>query len=93
MTPRIVNCIKLKQELPGLATLPMPGDLGKKIYDNVSQKAWDEFVEYFKMVINEYRLDLTNPISDQIFEQKASEYFFGDNISMPEGYVPPPQNH
>ena len=89
MTTRIVYCIKLKQELPGLEYPPMPGDLGRKIYENVSQKAWEEFIEFFKMVINEYRLDLTNPISDQIFEQKASEYFFGENISMPDGFIPP----
>jgi Fe-S cluster biosynthesis and repair protein YggX len=89
MSERIVKCIKLGQELPGLKSQPMPGELGKKIFDNVSQQAWDEFVDYFKMVINEYRLDLTNPISDQIFVQKAEEYFFGSNLSMPEGYVPP----
>jgi Fe-S cluster biosynthesis and repair protein YggX len=41
------------------------------------------------MIINEYRLDLTNPLADQIFQQKAEEYFFSDNAAMPEGYVPP----
>ena len=89
MSERIIKCVKLGEELPGLSSPPMPGDLGKRIFENVSQKAWDEFVEYFKMVINEYRLDLTNPIADQIFAQKAEEYFFGDNAIMPEGYVPP----
>ncbi len=89
MSERTVNCVKFKQELPGLESQPMPGELGKMIFENVSKQAWNEFVEYFKMVINEYRLDLTNPIADQIFEQKAREYFFGDNISMPEGYIPP----
>jgi Fe-S cluster biosynthesis and repair protein YggX len=67
----------------------MPGEIGKKIYEQVSQQAWNEFVEYFKMIINEYRLDLTNPLADQIFQQKAEEYFFSDNAAMPEGYVPP----
>lgn len=89
MNVRIVKCIKLGQELPGLDAPPMPGKLGKQIYENVSAQAWQEFVEYFKMVINEYRLDLTNPVSDQVFEQKARDYFFGDNFMMPEGYVPP----
>ncbi len=41
------------------------------------------------MVINEYRLDLTSPMADQIFEQKIEEYFFSDNLKMPEGYIPP----
>jgi Fe-S cluster biosynthesis and repair protein YggX len=89
MPDRIVKCIKLGEELPGLKSPPIPNELGKKIYENVSQKAWNEFLEYFKMVINEYRLDLTSPMADQIFEQKIEEYFFSDNLKMPEGYVPP----
>ena len=89
MAERIVKCVKLGIDLPGLKTQPMPGELGKKIFETVSQKAWDEFLEYFKMVINEYRLDLTNPLADEIFGQKVEEYFFGESPEMPEGYVPP----
>jgi Fe-S cluster biosynthesis and repair protein YggX len=89
MSERMVKCIKLGQELPGLDTPPTPTELGRKVYENVSKQAWDEFVEYFKMVINEYRLDLTSPMADQIFEQKMNEYFFTNNPQMPEGYVPP----
>jgi Fe-S cluster biosynthesis and repair protein YggX len=89
MVERIVKCIKSGRELPGLKSPPMPSDLGRKIYENVSQQAWNEFVEYFKMVINEYRLDLTSPMADQIFQQKAEEYFFSGSAKMPEGYVPP----
>lgn len=85
----MVKCIKLGQELPGLDAPPTPSELGKKVYENVSKQAWEEFVEYFKMVINEYRLDLTSPMADQIFEQKMNEYFFTDNPQMPEGYIPP----
>jgi Fe-S cluster biosynthesis and repair protein YggX len=92
MTERLVFCIKLKQELPGLKSPPTPSELGKKIFENVSQKAWEEFLEYFKMVINEYRLDLTSPIADQILEQKMQEYFFSDDLKMPEGFVPPKRN-
>jgi len=89
MSDRMVKCIKLGQELPGLDSPPTPSELGKKVYENVSKQAWDEFVEYFKMVINEYRLDLTSPVADQIFEQKMNEYFFSENPQMPEGYIPP----
>ena len=89
MSERIVKCIKLGQELPGLEEPPTPTELGKKVFENVSKQAWDEFMEYFKMVINEYRLDLTSPMADQIFEQKIEEYFFSDNSKMPEGYIPP----
>ena len=92
MSERMVKCVKLGQELPGLKAPPVPGELGKKVYENVSQDAWNEFLEYFKMVINEYRLDLTSPMADQIFEQKIEEYFFSDNLTMPEGYVSPKES-
>ncbi|MCC6864704.1 MAG: oxidative damage protection protein [Ignavibacteria bacterium] len=88
MSERLVNCIKLGAKLPGLDSPPLPGELGQRIFENVSKDAWKEFLEHFKMVINEYRLDLTSPMADQIFEQKADEYFFSDNFRMPEGYVP-----
>jgi Fe-S cluster biosynthesis and repair protein YggX len=88
MSVRMVKCIKLGQELPGLNSPPSPTELGRKVYENVSEQAWKEFLEHFKMVINEYRLDLTSPMVDQIFEQTMQEYFFGDEIIMPEGYIP-----
>jgi Fe-S cluster biosynthesis and repair protein YggX len=88
MEERIVKCIKLGTELPGLESPPMPGEIGKKIYENVSKQAWQEFLEFFKMVVNEYRLDLTSPLADTVLEQKAEEYFFTDNFTMPEGYIP-----
>lgn len=88
MPERMVKCIKLKIEAPGLDSPPLPGELGQRIYENVSKEAWKEFIEHFKMVINEYRLDLTSPLADQVFEQKAEEFFFSDEYRMPEGYIP-----
>lgn len=89
MEQRMVMCIKLHKVLPGLKAPPMPGELGKRVYESVSEEAWKEFMEYFKMVINEYRLDLTSPQADSVFEQKIDEYFFSNSAKMPEGYVPP----
>jgi Fe-S cluster biosynthesis and repair protein YggX len=88
MAERIVKCIKMGTDLPGLNTPPLPNELGRRIYESVSKEAWKEFLEYFKMVVNEYRLDLTSPMADQIFEQKAEEYFFAGDYRMPEGYIP-----
>lgn len=85
----MVKCIKLGKVLPGLKVPPTPNEIGKKVYENVSAEAWKEFMEYFKMVINEYRLDLTSPQADVIFDQKIEEYFFTDQSKMPEGYIPP----
>jgi Fe-S cluster biosynthesis and repair protein YggX len=88
MSERLVKCIKYNDELPGLDAPPIPGDIGIRIYENVSKKAWNDFIEQFKMIVNEYRLDLTTPLADQILEQKANEYFFTDDYIPPEGYIP-----
>ena len=59
--PRTVKCAKLGQELPGMVYKPFNNDLGQRIYDNVSQEAWKQWIEASKMIVNEYRLDLTSP--------------------------------
>ena len=53
---RMVNCVKFQKELPGLDTLPWPGELGQRIYENVSAQAWKLWEERMKMILNEYRL-------------------------------------
>src|SRR2546430_107309 len=53
---RMVKCVKLQRELPGLEFKPFPNDLGQRIYDSVSQEAWKMWLEHFKMIMNEYRL-------------------------------------
>lgn len=77
MEQRMVKCVKLGGERPGLSRPPVPGDLGKRIFENVSEDAWKLFKEHFKMVINEYRLDLMSPEADKIFNQQAEEFLFG----------------
>ncbi|KAA0207315.1 MAG: oxidative damage protection protein [Ignavibacteriaceae bacterium] len=86
---RLVNCIRFNKELPGLRKPPIPGELGEKIYQSVSKQAFEEFKEYFKMIVNEYRLDLTSPDTDKIFEDYLRDFFFGDGIKLPDQYIPP----
>jgi Fe-S cluster biosynthesis and repair protein YggX len=86
---RIVHCIKLDKDLPGLTKPPITGELGQKVYDNVSKEAFKMFLEHFKMVVNEYRLDLSSPSTDKIFEDQMQDYFFGAGMQLPEEYVPP----
>lgn len=86
---RIVHCIKLEQDLPGLDRPPLPGDFGQKIYDNVSKQAFKMFLDHFKMIVNEYRLDLTSPATDKVFEEQMREFFFGGGIKLPDEYIPP----
>lgn len=86
---RTVNCVKLQKELPGLDRAPVPGELGRRIYDNVSKDAWKMFQEHFKMVMNEYRLNLMDPRTDEIFKQQIEEFLFRGTANRPEGYVSP----
>ena len=53
---RKVMCVKFQKELPGLYTIPWPGELGQRIFDNVSKDAWKLWEERMKMILNEYRL-------------------------------------
>lgn len=86
--PRIVHCVKLNKDLPGLDRLPVQGELGQRIYDNVSKEAFKMFVDYFKMIVNEYRLDLSNPDTDKIFLDQMTEFFFGAGGNLPNEYKP-----
>ncbi len=87
--PRTVQCIKLGKELEGLDRPPIPGELGKRVFESVSRQAWKMFEDHFKMVMNEYRLNLMDPRTDEIFKQQLSTFLFGGGVSKPEGYVEP----
>lgn len=87
--PRLVHCVKLGQELPGLDRAPIPGELGKRIYENVSKQAWKLFEDHFKMVMNEYRLDMMDPRADEIFKHQVIEFLFsGKEPQTPANYKP-----
>ena len=88
MSQRTVMCIKLRKELPALESPPIPGPLGKKVYEQVSAQAWKLFEEHFIMVTNENRLDLMDESTNQIFFDQIDQFLFQDNAKPPEGYVP-----
>lgn len=85
---RIVHCVKLGKDLPGLAKPPVPGELGQMIYEKVSKEAFKNFMDYFRIIVNEYRIDLTSPESDKIFTDQMKEYFFGKGGEVPEQFSP-----
>ena len=70
-----VFCVKLKKELPGLDEPPFDNDLGKKVYDSVSEEAWRMWMEHCKMLLNEYRLTPARK-EDQAAIVKQMEQFF-----------------
>ncbi len=86
---RTVHCIKLDQEAEGLERPPYPGDLGQRIYDQVSKQAWQEWLAHQTMLINEYRLVLADPKARQFLATEMEKYFFGGGELAQTGYVPP----
>lgn len=88
---RTVHCIKLNQEAAGLPRPPLPGALGKRIYDQVSQQAWQEWLNHQTRLINEYRLVLADPQARKFLMEELERYFFGDGKLSETGYVPPAQ--
>ncbi len=89
MTTRMVQCVKLGKEGLGLERVTYPGDLGKRIYLNISQEAWKSWVSHQTMLINEYRLTPVDPKARKFLEEEMEKFLFTDDFTKPEGYVPP----
>ncbi len=85
---RMVQCAKLNREAAGLERPTYPGELGKKIYLNISQEAWDMWVGHQTMLINEYRLTPVDPKARAFLEEEMEKFLFTDEAKPPEGYVP-----
>ena len=86
---RMVNCVKIGREAEGLDRVPYPGDLGKRVFENVSKQAWADWLKHQTMLINENRLSPMDPKARKFLEEQMEQYFFGEGAAMPEGYVPP----
>ena len=88
MTDRTVHCVLLKKELPGLAFQTYPGDLGKRIFDNISAEAWQKWLAHQTILINEHRLSPIEPEHRKFLEEEMEKFFFGEGSAIPKGYVP-----
>ena len=86
---RKVMCIKLGRELEGLPKPPIKGELGQRVFENVSKEAWREWLEHSKMLINEYRLDLMSAHGQKVWMTELERYFFGEGSKLPEQFVAP----
>ena len=85
---RTVNCIKLKKEAEGLERIPYPGELGQRIFDNVSKEAWQEWLRHQTMLINENRLSPVDPKARKFLEEQMEQFFFGEGAELPPDYRP-----
>jgi Fe-S cluster biosynthesis and repair protein YggX len=85
----MVHCRILGKEMEGLKFQPYPGELGKRIFEQVSQEAWQRWLAHQTMLINENRLSPINPEHRAFLEAEMEKYLFGEGSATPDGYVPP----
>lgn len=87
--PRTVFCVRLQTEADGLDFQLYPGELGKRIFDNISKQAWAEWQKKQTMLINEKKLNMMEPTDRQFLETQMQAYLFEGKEPTIEGYVPP----
>ena len=86
---RTVKCVKLGREAEGLEFPPYPGPLGKRIWENVSKEAWQQWLKHQTMLVNENRLNLADQRARQYLARQMEQFLFGGQADKPAGYVPP----
>ncbi|MCC7120489.1 MAG: oxidative damage protection protein [Gammaproteobacteria bacterium] len=89
MSTRTVHCVKLDRDAPGLRMPPYPGELGKRVFEHVSQEAWNGWLRHQTILINEYRLTPIEAKDRKFLEQEMEKYFFGGGSDRPAEYVAP----
>ena len=87
---RMVNCVKLKIEAEGLDRPTYPGDLGQRIFENVSKEAWQMWLQHQTMLMNEYRLSPIDPKARKFLEEQMEKFFFGEGAEVPDAFNPRP---
>jgi Fe-S cluster biosynthesis and repair protein YggX len=87
---RIVRCTVLKREAEGLERPPHPGSLGQRIFENVSQEGWKQWLQRLATIINENKLNTADPTSIQVIEQHMLGFLFGEGDlgKLPSGFKP-----
>jgi Fe-S cluster biosynthesis and repair protein YggX len=86
---RTVHCVKLNKEAEGLDFAPVPGELGKRIYESVSKEAWQGWIKHQTMLINENRLNMADARARKYLLAQLEKHFFGEGADQAAGYVPP----
>ena len=86
---RTVFCQRQQVETEGLAFVPWPGALGKRVFEHIGKAAWQEWLAHQTMVINENRLSPLDPAHRARLEAEMEKFLFGGGTEAPAGYVPP----
>lgn len=85
---RTVTCVKLGKEAEGLEYPPYPGELGQRIFEQISKEAWQQWLNHQTMLINENRLSPVDPQARKFLETEMENFLFGGGSEKPAGYVP-----
>lgn len=88
---RLVHCVKLGREAEGLDRQPYPGDLGRRVFEQVSKQAWADWLRHQTMLINENRLNLMDARARKYLAEQMEKHFFEGGADQISGYVPPAQ--
>ena len=86
---RLVHCVKFKKDLPALTEVPWPGELGQRIYQQVSAQAWKLWEDRMRMILNEYRLMPFQKEAQEMMARAMEEFFFGEQAALPPDDTPP----
>ena len=84
----MIRCVKLGHEAEGLDFAPWPGELGRRVFEQVSKPAWAEWLAHQTMLINENRLNPLDLKTRAFLAGEMEKYFFGGGAEKPAGYVP-----
>ena len=88
---RMVQCVKLGREAEGMDYVPYPGELGQRIFEQVSKEAWQQWLRHQTMLINEHRITPVDPKARKFLEEEMEKFFFGAGSTLPGGFVAPDQ--
>ncbi len=86
----VVDCVKFGREMEALDQPPFPGDLGQRIYNEVSAMGWELWQEQSTILINHYNLNMADPRAQEFLFEQMETFFFGEGAQMPEDWTPPP---
>ncbi|HET7664351.1 MAG TPA: oxidative damage protection protein [Rhodanobacteraceae bacterium] len=86
---RIVHCAKLDRDAEGLDFAPWPGELGQRIYNEISREAWGQWLAHQTMLINENRINPLDPKARKFLVGEMEKFLFGEGSTPPPGFEPP----
>jgi Fe-S cluster biosynthesis and repair protein YggX len=84
----MIHCQKLKKLAEGLERQPLPGDVGKRIYEHISKAAWQLWLNHQTLLINEYRLNLLDSDAREFLMKEMEKFLFGEGSTTPSDYIP-----